>query len=175
MVGRFWTQPIPSSCCSTSPLSLITCFSFVQEMPDVHKESPELSTSPQILLELGLSQLVLGAVPLSNEDSFPRQRKELMVTLRLRADVTKSSFSLSIFVVPALSFLYLFPYEVFFTFYCLISQIYLIFTIITFQLSTKQWPGNLWPLEISSGRLFCNSDQSQTSLCTQGLASSLMY
>lgn len=91
--------------------------------------------------------------------ALPRQRKELMVALSdWGQDLTKSSFSLCIFVVPTLRFLSLFPYKVFSTLYCFISQLCFIFTIITYQLSTKQWPGNLWPLEIPSGRLFCSSN-----------------
>lgn len=83
-------------------LSLTICFSFLEKIPDVHREPRG---------RVGVVPACPGSC--SPEDwglALPRQRKELMVTLRLRADVTKSSFSLSIFVVPTLSFLNLFPY-----------------------------------------------------------------
>lgn len=91
--------------------------------------------------------------------ALPRQRKELMVTLsNWGQDLTNSSFSLCIFVVPTLRVLNPFPYKALFTLYCFISHLFLVFAVITHQLSTKQWPGNLWALEIPSGRLFCNSN-----------------
>lgn len=91
-------------------LSLTICFSFLEKMPDVHRE-PRGKRLTSNSGRVGVVPACPGSC--SPEDwglALPRQRKELMVTLRLRADVTKSSFSLSIFVVPTLSFLNLFPY-----------------------------------------------------------------